>query len=197
MSSELRRVILSKAEEEAKSIIARAEEEARSIVEEAKKLKEQEVSRERERVRRSVNYEARIAEARLKARMIVAEAKNEVLKKFEEYVWSYLNSLSPVQREQSLLNLMREAVKAVLEDAGKGVGVVVYVSGRDLEVAKRVANTVSREFGLEIDVRESSILGGVVVSTLDGRITVDNSYETRLRKAMASLLGKLREEVFG
>ncbi|MEM0045491.1 MAG: hypothetical protein QW229_05335, partial [Desulfurococcaceae archaeon] len=66
MSSELRRAILGKAEEEARKIIHSAEEEARRIVDEAYRLKQQEIVKEKEKVVKEVNYEARIAEARLK-----------------------------------------------------------------------------------------------------------------------------------
>ncbi|MEM3980121.1 MAG: V-type ATP synthase subunit E family protein [Ignisphaera sp.] len=116
MSSELKRVILSKAEEEAKKIISKAEEEAKKIIEEAYNLKQQEILKEKERIAKEVNYETKIAEARLRARMIIAEAKNEILELLKKYVWNYLNNLNPVLREQSLLNLTKEAINAILED---------------------------------------------------------------------------------
>lgn len=198
MASELKKVVLSKAEEEAKNIISNAEEEAKRIIEEAIKLKQQEISREKEKIAKDVNYEARIAEARLRARMLIAEAKNEVLKLLEKSVWSYLNNLNSTQREQSLLNLTKEATYVLLEDLGESSKkIVIHVSKRDLEVAKKVAEAISKEFNLEIEVKEINILGGVVVSSSDGNIVVDNSYENRLKRAIEVFLSEFRKEVFG
>lgn len=196
MSSELRRAILSKAEEEARMIVHGAEEEAKRIVDEAYKLKQQEIAKEKEKVVKEVNYEARIAEARLRARMLIAEAKNSVLRMLENSIWGYLNVLSPQQRERSLLNLMREAIKALIEDLGGGGRIVVYVSKVDLEIAKRVAALISTELGVDIDVRELNMSGGVVVSSPDGNVIVDNSYESRLKRIITASLGEIRREVF-
>lgn len=197
MSSELRKVILSRAEEEAKNIISNAEREAKKIVEEAYKQKQQEISREKERIAKDIGYEARLAEARLKARMIIAEAKNEILKSIEDSVWSYLSSLSPRQRGQSLLILMKDAVKILLENLGKSDKIIAYVSRKDLEIAKETANTISRELGLEVDVRGADISGGVIVSSSDGNIVIDNSYEGRLKKVITMFLSEIKKEVFG
>jgi len=187
MASELRRVILSKAEEEAKKII---------LV--ANKLKQQEISREKEKITKGVNYETRIAEARLRARMLVAEAKNEVLKLLEKYVWNYLNDIDFVQREQSLLNLTKEAIKAILEDlGGASKRVVIHVSKKDLDIAKKVSEALSKELHLDIDVKEIDISGGVIVSSSDGNMVVDNSYENRLKRFIEVFLSEFRNEVFG
>ncbi|MEM1644970.1 MAG: V-type ATP synthase subunit E family protein [Ignisphaera sp.] len=197
MSSELKRVILSKAEEEAKKIISKAEEEAKKIIEEAYNLKQQEILKEKERIAKEVNYETKIAEARLRARMIIAEAKNEILELLKKYVWNYLNNLNPVLREQSLLNLTKEAINAILEDlSGSDKKVVIYVSKKELELAKKVAEFLSKELNLVIDVKEMDILGGVVVSSPDGNIMIDNSYENRLKRVIEIFLSELRKEVF-
>lgn len=196
MSLELKRVILSKAEEEAKRIIHSAEEEAKRVIDEAHRLKQQEIAKEKEKIVKEINYEAKITEARLKARMLIAEAKSSVLRMLENSVWNYLNGLSPQQRERSLLNLMREAIKALLEDLGTSDKIIVYVSKTDLEIAKKVATAISAELGIHIDIKELNISGGIVVSSLDGNVIVDNSYESRLKKAIAAFLSEIREEVF-
>ncbi|MEM1850886.1 MAG: V-type ATP synthase subunit E [Desulfurococcaceae archaeon] len=197
MSSELRRAILGKAEEEARKIIHSAEEEARRIVDEAYRLKQQEIVKEKEKVVKEVNYEARIAEARLKARMLIAEAKSNMLKMLESSVREYLDRLSPQQRERSLSSLMKEAVRALLEDLGAGSEIVVYVSGADLETARKVAGVISTELGIRIDIRELNISGGVIASSLDGSVIVDNSYEARLKKIIKASLSEISREVFG
>ncbi|MEM2170510.1 MAG: V-type ATP synthase subunit E [Desulfurococcaceae archaeon] len=197
MSSELRRAILGKAEEEARKIIHSAEEEARRIVDEAYRLKQQEIVKEKEKVVKEVNYEARIAEARLKARMLIAEAKSNMLKMLESSVREYLDRLNPQQRERSLSSLMKEAVRALLEDLGAGSEIVVYVSGADLETARKVAGVISTELGIRIDIRELNISGGVIASSLDGSVIVDNSYEARLKKIIKASLSEISREVFG
>lgn len=196
MSLELRKVILSRAEEEAKNIISSAEHEAKKIIEEAYKLKQQEISREKERIAKDIGYEARLAEARLKARMIIAEAKDEVLKSIESSVWSHLGNLSLHQRGQSLLVLMKDAIKALLEDLGRGNKVIAYVSKKDLDIAKEIVRTISEELGIEVDVRGADISGGVIVSSSDGNIVIDNSYESRLKKTIAMFLSEIKKEVF-
>ncbi len=198
VSSELKKAILSKAEEEARSIISSAEEEARRVIEEARKLKQQEIIREKERIIKEINadYEAKIAESRLKARMIIAEAKSNILKMLEDSIRIYLNNLTTYQREKSLANLMEEAVKALIEDLGGASEIVVYVSSRDVELAGIVASNLSKKLGVHIDIREAGISGGLIASTLDGNLIIDNSYEARLRKALTSSLSDIKKEVF-
>lgn len=188
---------MSKAEEEARSIVSSAEEEARRIIEEAHRLKQQEVVKEKERLVKELeaNYEAKVAESRLKARMLIAEAKSTVLKNLEDTIRNYLSNLNPIKRGESLQNLMEEAVKVLLEDLGSCSEIIVYVSRTDLDTAKNIAANVSRKLGVRIDVREASISGGVVASSPDGNVIVDNSYEARLRKIITSSLSEIRREV--
>ncbi|MEM3980122.1 MAG: V-type ATP synthase subunit E family protein [Ignisphaera sp.] len=72
----------------------------------------------------------------------------------------------------------------------------MYVSKKELELAKKVAEFLSKELNLVIDVKEMDILGGVVVSSPDGNIMIDNSYENRLKRVIEIFLSELRKEVF-
>ncbi|MEM4903459.1 MAG: V-type ATP synthase subunit E, partial [Desulfurococcaceae archaeon] len=87
--------------------------------------------------------------------------------------------------------------RALLEDLGAGSEIVVYVSGADLETARKVAGVISTELGIRIDIRELNISGGVIASSLDGSVIVDNSYEARLKKIIKASLSEISREVFG
>jgi len=186
----LREAVLARARQEAERIVREAEERARKIVEEARRRKQAEIEEARKRLAREAGYEARIAEARIRARHIVAQAKNEVLEELRRAVISELQSLPQNLRVESLKALIAEALTALPSDR-----FYVYVSPRDRDAVKTALASLGIEHRV-IEIREANIMGGVILESEDGMERVDNSYDTRLDTAMRRMATEIGRRLF-
>lgn len=191
----LREAILRKASEEAERIVASAREEARKILEEAKERKRAIVDSEKRKVISEMNYEARIAEARAKARLLVSGAKYELVNKAVSRAIRILEGLEPEARALSVRSLLAEAVGEAENSLGALSKLIVYVSERDLEVARAAVRELAVLRGLEVELRAAGISGGVIVEDPEGRVRIDNSYESRVSLLLSRLSRDLIREV--
>lgn len=194
MGGDIKSVVIGRAREEANQILTKAEEEAKRIIEEAKKSREAIIAREREKLTQSIGVERRIAEARMRARQIISEAKMDIVKEIEEEVKQLLDQMSNGLRMRSLENLIIEAVDEILNNVGSNPGkVVIYIARRDLDLYEKISRSIKNRYrGIDIEVREASILGGAIVENVDHHIIIDNSYDARLKKAMSISLKELQ-----
>ncbi|MEM1623550.1 MAG: V-type ATP synthase subunit E family protein [Sulfolobales archaeon] len=191
----LREAVLKKAREDAERIIAAAQEEARKILEEARDKKRAIVESEKKKVILELNYEARIAEAKMKARLIVNKARYDLVNKVISKAMRFLEELKPEYRYLSLKNLLAESISAAENSLGKLSKLTVYVSERDLELAKKVVKEIAVSSGLELELKIAGISGGVIVEDHEGRIKIDNSYDSRIAVFLSRLSRDLLKEV--
>ena len=186
---ELRKAVLEKARKEAEAIISRAEEEARRIVAEAMQKKQALIEDYKARIVSELNPEIRLAEARYRARIIVAEAKGSIIKEISSAVTMMLNGMSKEKRLESLKKLIDEALQEVLNSVGRVEDVVVKISQRDMEFAELIKNYVEERYGIRVaKIERAEVIGGVIIECFDGSIAVDNSYDERLKKALRNVL---------
>lgn len=184
---QLREAVLSKASEDAERIIASAQEEAKKILEEAREKKKAMVESEKRKVISGLNYEAKIAEAETKARLLINKARYELVSKVISMVTQILEELEPERRLLSLRNLLKEAVNEA-ENSLEGLSkLVVYVSKKDLELAKEVVEELAVSRKVELELRTTEISGGVIVEDSEGRIRIDNSYDSRVSVLLSRL----------
>ena len=47
-----------------------------------------------------------------------------------------------------------------------------------------------------MEVREYNCLGGIIAEDIEGKLRIDNTYETRLEMLLPQLLPKISEELF-
>ena len=194
MGESLREAILKRASEEAEKINASARAEAEKIVEKAVKMREEMISRERERIASEIDVEGRVAEAKTMSRQIIAAAKNEVLNTLVDRVRELLMNIDAGKRMRSLENLAVEALDELVSNIGsQSTKVAVYVSRRDLDLFEKILPSLKRRYrGLEVEVREATISGGIIVEDTARGIVIDNSYDARLRKIFALRLNEIQ-----
>jgi V/A-type H+-transporting ATPase subunit E len=189
----LRDVVIEKAKEEAERILREAEEEARAEVEGARREKEKEARALGERILRDAETEAAriLARARIRARNIVLEAKNEVAEEVIKEAKRILGG-NPRERMESLARLIRESVSAI-----GGSGLRVMVSKGEVEIARELiegdedlSKRVEEVVGMECS-------GGVVVEELNGGLRIDNTYESRLGMLIPNILPMIGKELRG
>ncbi|HDI02073.1 MAG TPA: hypothetical protein ENF93_00350 [Ignisphaera sp.] len=189
----LREGILAKAKQEAEEIIKKAENEAKRIIQQAREKKQREIEELRKRIRDEIGFDVKIAEAKVRVRHMLAQAKNEILNKLKEEVLKQLNSLSDSQRVKSLKNIVLELKSQnVLPQEQK---MIIYVNERDVKYIKEVL----KELDLISQVREVrtiDIIGGLIIETEDSAMRIDASYEKRLEQILRYKMRNLTRELF-
>ena len=182
---ELKRTVLNKARLEAEEIIRDAYEKAKSIIREAEEKKKAIIEEERRKSISELGLEAKLAEARREARLIIAKAKQEVVDEIKGRIKEILENMSVEGRRNSLRKLLYESLEE-LKKCGFGVeGIVVHVSSRD----KSIIADILRELGVNAEIVEDrGISGGLLISTPNGEISIDNTYEARMEKLLRTVL---------
>jgi len=193
----LREGILNKARERAKEIIERAESEAKEIISKSLRIYEERVKQERERAYRELSeeYRRKLVDESLRLNLELLRVKNEVVSDLVSNVVTAIRNLNPERRKESLRRLLKESLPTeLLKNGGK---VVVHVVKNDEDIIKELI----REEGLDnivagINVIDDKYLGGVLIESGDGEVLIDNTYLTRIERALSIIIRRLNEEVF-
>ena len=183
--------ILDKVKAEAKGIVKEAEGKARQEIEQAKKQQIARLEEEKGRMLREAGEEAtRIAaQATVQARQELSRAKADVISEIISRVRKELAAAS--SSEGSLANLLKEAAAPLGTAKGR-----VYLSARDVGGVKKLL-AKDKELAARIaEVKEYDCSGGVIVEDIDGKIRMDNTYETRLEMLLPRLLPEIGRELF-
>ena len=190
----LYQAVIEKARTEAEKIVREAEIRAHEIIEEAKRRKLQEIEEMRKRIRDEIQYDVRIAEAKIKARHIIAQVKNDVFNYLREKILKELSSLSSELRRESLKNILLEVISSGIFSDQR---LRIYVARQDLDVARRVIEEIGISSKVVEIIPSDSMIGGVIVQSVDGSIRVDASYERRLELILSRKAAELSLELFG
>jgi V/A-type H+/Na+-transporting ATPase subunit E len=120
-------------------------------------------------------------------------SRNRTLEIIEENLNSaFSQSLKKLESSTSGADYVRIVKSLVLEGIEEvgGNDFVVSANARDQQVLQQVIESVSTDKGVKISrsaSRLSNSVGGVVVSSADGFVTFDNSYEARLERLKPEL----------
>ena len=183
--------VVSKVSLDAQAIIKDAEEKAREEIERATKQKGLKLDQERARILAEAEQEAAriLAQASIKARQLISSAKAEAIAKITEEARKELSGASTNQ--SNLLSLIREAAGELGTDKAR-----IYVSPKDVGTTKESLQADKELSAKILEVREVDCLGGVIAEDAEGKLRIDNTYETRLEMALPKLLPKISEELF-
>jgi len=183
--------VVSKVSLDAQTIIKEAEEKAREEIERARKQRGVKFEQERARMLAEGEQEAAriLAQASIKARQLISSAKAEAVAKITDGARKELSGTST--SESNLMSLVREAVGGLGTDRAR-----IYVSPKDVSAAKESLQADKELSAKILEVREVDCLGGVIAEDAEGKLRIDNTYETRLEMALPKLLPKISEELF-
>lgn len=187
----LSQAVLSKVSAEAQNITEEAEKKAREEIDKAKRQREARFEEERARMLGAAEEEAaRIsARASIKARQQLSSAKAQAVNKIVDGARQELSQVS--SDESHLLNLIREAINGLGADKGR-----IYVSPRDVGAVRKLLEADAELSGKILEVRESNFMGGAIAEDVEGKLRIDNTYETRLETLLPKLLPKISRELF-
>jgi vacuolar-type H+-ATPase subunit E/Vma4 len=183
--------VVGKVKLDAQKTVKEAEEKALEEIQKAKKQREVRFGEERGRMLGEAEEEiARIlAQASIKARQQLSSAKADAISKIIDGARKELSQVS--SDETHFLNLIREAVEGLGVDKAR-----IYVSPRDVSNVKRFLEADKELSGKIVEVKEYNCLGGVIAEDIEGKLRIDNTYETRLEMLLPQLLPKISEELF-
>ena len=175
---------LAKAEEEAKKIVEAARAEAGRLVEEAKAKAVEEVSLIERR---------RLSEARRKAALKILEEKNKLVAEAFKKAYSQLKNLKFEAYSQSITRLLEASIPSLASEE-----VQVWLNKRDLERQNRLLKNVKLPKGVKLTVAEKPLetIGGFVLTSPDGKIKLDQTFEVRLQHVEKLLRKELSKILF-
>ncbi|MCD6089843.1 hypothetical protein J7K07_09045 [Candidatus Bathyarchaeota archaeon] len=189
--------ILEDAERDARNIISRAEAEAERILkhakEEAERRYEEIIRKSKERIKDKKRQAISLFELETKNNLlnakekIIEEVYDEAIKRLRRYTLTkeYTNCI---------LRLICEASRQINSDT-----LIIHLNERDHQIlTKKRLDELSRKLGVKIIKSDEKIncTGGVVVTSLDGKIIVDNTFENRLRALKDPLRTKIAKILF-
>jgi len=131
-----------------------------------------------------------LAQASIKARQQISSVKADTVSKIIDVARRQLSQIS--SDESQLKKLIKEAMDGLGGDKGR-----IYVSPRDVSSVRKLVEADKELSGRILEVRESNCLGGVIAEDPEGKLRIDNTYETRLEALLPKLLPEISKELFG
>jgi len=183
--------ILDKVKVEAQDIIKEAEEKARERIERAKRQQEAKLEEEKGKLIEEAKEETTriLAQASITARQELLLAKTRIIDEIISRVKKTFSGISG--DESSSLNLIREAINTLDIDKAR-----IYVSPKDVSIVRKSLKRDKQLANRIAEVREFDCTGGVIVEDIDGKIRIDNTYDTRLEMLLPKLLPEIGKELF-
>jgi V/A-type H+-transporting ATPase subunit E len=183
--------IVAKVQLDAQNIIREAEEKAKEEIEKAKRQREVRFEEEKGKMLGEAEEEAAriLAQASIKARQQLSSAKADTIAKIVDGARKELPRIS--SDESYFLNLIREAIGGLDVDKCR-----IYVSPKDARTVERLLKADRELSGKIIEVREYNCLGGVIAEDAEGKLRIDNTYETRLEMLLPKLLPEINKKLF-
>jgi V/A-type H+-transporting ATPase subunit E len=187
----IKEAIISKVRMEAEDITHEAKERAQEEIERARRQREARFAEERGRILTEMEAEAArtLAQASIKARQKLSSTKADII---AEIVDRARRELSRVSSDEShILNLVREATEGLAAARGR-----IYVSPKDVGTVRKLLEAHKDLSDRIVEVRESNCLGGVIAEDVEGKLRIDNTYETRLEMLLPRLLPEISKKLF-
>lgn len=188
----IRRAILEKVKADAQQIIKEAEEKAWQEIEKAEKQRETKVKEEKRKIIEEAERQASriLAQSSIKARQELSRAKTEIIDGIVSRVRNTLPTIS--SDEGSVLNLIKEAVGGLGADK-----VTIYVSRKNISAVRKLVKGDKGLASKITEIKEFDCTGGVMAESIDGKLSIDNTYETRLEMLLPQIVPEISRELFG
>jgi len=183
--------ILDKVKVDAQRIIKEAEEKALQDIEKAEKQLETKFEEEKRKAIEETEREATIilAQATIKARQELSRTKADIIDKIVSTVKTTLPGISG--DGSSLLSLIKEVVDELGDDKAR-----IYVSPKDISKVQQLLERDKELAGRIMEIKEFDCTGGVIAESIEGKFSLDNTYDTRLEMLLPRILPEVGKELF-
>jgi V/A-type H+-transporting ATPase subunit E len=192
-TDKIRAAILEKAHKEAEEIVANAKAKATALIAQAKEQKKKRFEEEKKRIISEAQREASriLAQSSLKARQEILKEQDAVIN--EIIAKTKIDLTENATGEKAFAILIREAVEA-FESKEK---LRLLVSPRDVAIVRQVVKGDEDLKEQIAEVGERDCLGGVIAESMDGMVSIDNSFEVRLEMLTPKIMPELGSSLFG
>ena len=183
--------ILDKVKVDAQQIITEAEEKALQEVEKAEKQLESKFEEKKRKAIEEAEREATIilAQASIAARQELSRTKADIIDNIISTVKATLRGTS--SDESSLLSLIKEVVDGFAVDK-----VRIYVSPEDISKVQEFLERDKEIASRILEVKEFDCTGGVIAESINGKFSLDNTYDTRLEMLLPQILPEISQGLF-
>jgi len=183
--------ILGKVKVDAQRIINEAEEKALQEVEKAEKQLESKFEEEKRKAIEEAEREATVilAQASIKARQELSKTKADIIDNIISTVKATLRRTS--SDESSFLSLIKEVVDGLDVDKAR-----IYVSPKDISKVQEFLERDKEIASRILEVKEFDCTGGVIAESIDGKFSLDNTYDTRLEMLLPQILPEVSQGLF-
>ncbi len=183
--------ILDKVKVDAQQIITEAEGKALQEVEKAEKQLESKFEEEKRKAIEEAEREATIilVQALIKARQELSRTKADIIDNIISTVKATLRRTS--SDESSLLSLIKEVVEGLDVDKAR-----IYVSPKDISKVQEFLERDKEIASRILEVKEFDCTGGVIAESIDGKFSLDNTYDTRLEMLLPQILPEVSQGLF-
>ncbi len=188
---EILRALEEEGDREIEEIKAKAQAQVDQIIEEARREAERLKKEEMEKSKRAAEGEAAriVNAARLFAKKEIIRAKEESIRKV---VAEAQAKLDEVRKRKDYPQILQKLIAEAME--GVDGPVVVKVNPQDKELAEKLLADYQISYELKTD---PGIKGGLQVQTKDEAIFINNTLESRLKKAVQLLKMEVTKILFG
>jgi len=183
--------IISKVESEAREITDEANKKAQEEIEKARNQRQARFEEEKGKIVAEVEDEAARtrAQASIAARQKLSSTKADIIAEIVDKARSELSELSA--EEKNLLKLIKEASDGLGGAKGR-----LYVASKDIDAVKKLLEGNKDLSDRIIEVKETDCLGGVIAEDKEGKLRIDNTYETRLEMLLPRILPEISKKLF-
>jgi len=183
--------ILDKVKVDAQRIIKEAEGKALQEVEKAEKQLESKFEEEKRKAIEEAEREATVilAQASIAARQELSRTKADIIDNIISTVKATLRRTS--SDESSLLSLIKEVVDGLDVDKAR-----IYVSPQDISKVQEFLERDKEIASRILEVKEFDCTGGVIAESIDGKFSLDNTYDTRLEMLLPQILPEISQGLF-
>ena len=192
-AEKIRQAIMNKAEQEASSIVDDAQARAADLIEKAEKARDLKFEQIKNRILTEAKQESDkiIAKGAVDARLTVLKQKDLLLKKV----------ISQVKEDLAKNPTLPQAWSGMIDEVISGFDdshkLRFRVASKDIEAVKNIV-AESNTLGKQIEeVGEIDCLGGILAEDSQGKVSIDNTYDTRLEMLLNKVLPEIGQKLFG
>jgi vacuolar-type H+-ATPase subunit E/Vma4 len=183
--------ILRKVTIEAQEIATEAEEKARERIDRAKEQQVGKLEEEKAKLIGEAREEATriLAQSAITARQELLLAKTSIIDAIINNVKKTFSEIS--SNESSPLDLIKESIDALDVDKAR-----IYLPPKDKSIVEKLIARDKKLAARITEIKEFNSSGGVIAEDIDGKIRIDNTFDTRLEMLLPKLLPEIGKELF-
>jgi len=184
--------VADKVRTEAQNLIREAERQAQEQIDKAKKQRETKIEEQKHRMLAEAEGEAaRIrAQGAIAGRRKLSGTKAAIIDRIVDGAKKALSETS--SNKGHLLSLIEEAMNGLDADKAR-----IYASPKDVSMVQEFLRGNKELSNRIMEVKEFDCMGGVIAENIEGKMSIDNTYNTRLEMLLPKLLPELNKGLFG